>query len=132
MLDRKRLDDALRAAVDLGTVPGVVAAVSDARGLVYEGAFGRAGTASGPMRPDTVFRIASMTKVVTTVAVLMLHDEGRLDLDQPLAAYLPAYSQPPVLDEFDAATLRYRTHRAARPITIRDLLTHTEIGRAHV
>lgn len=125
MLDRKRLDDALRAAVDLGTVPGVVAAVSDARGLVYEGAFGRAGTASGPMRPDTVFRIASMTKVVTTVAVLMLHDEGRLDLDQPLAAYLPAYSQPPVLDEFDAATLRYRTHRAARPITIRDLLTHT-------
>lgn len=125
MLERKRLDDALRAAVDSGTVPGVVAAVSDARGLVYEGAFGRAGAASGAMRPDTVFRIASMTKIVTSVAVLMLHDAGCVDLDKPLAGYLPGYREPPVLDDFDAATLRYRTHRAARPITLRDLLTHT-------
>jgi CubicO group peptidase (beta-lactamase class C family) len=125
VLNRKLLDDALRAAVESGAVPGVVAALSDARGILYEGAFGRAGNARAALAPDTVFRIASMTKVVTSVAVMLLRDEGRLELDAPFAEYLPGYRQPPVLDAFDAATLRYGAHPAARPITIRDLLTHT-------
>ncbi len=121
-----QLDDALRGAVAAGLAPGVVAALTDRDGVVYRGAFGLAGVASGePMRTDHVFRIASLTKLVTTIAALMLVEEGRIALDAPFKHYLPGYRQPPVLRSFDHETLRFDAAPAARDITIRDLLTHT-------
>jgi CubicO group peptidase (beta-lactamase class C family) len=77
------------------------------------------------MPPDAIFRIASMTKLVTAVAVMQLVDEGLVDLELPLAAYLPGYSQPPVLTHFDARSGRYETRPAARDATLRELLSHT-------
>jgi CubicO group peptidase (beta-lactamase class C family) len=116
------VDDALRSAVDAGLAPGVVAALTDRDGAVY----GLAGVASRePLRTDHVFRIASLTKLVTTIAVLMLVEEGRVELDTPFKRYLPAFRQPPVLRSFDRERLRFDAAPAARDITIRDLLTHT-------
>lgn len=120
------VDAALERAVADGAVPGAVAAVSDRTGTLHQTACGvvRAGEGA-PLRVDHVFRIASMSKLVTSIAVLMLHDEGRVDLDAPFADYVPGYVQPDVLDAFDAASGRYRTRPARSAITVRQLLTHT-------
>jgi methyl acetate hydrolase len=120
------LDDVLRAAVADGNVPGVVAAVTDRHGAVYCAAAGHAAAERGlALRPDAVFRIASMTKLVTTIAVLQLCEQGRLELDAPFKRVLPEYRQPPVLRAFDPSTRQYDTTPAERDITVRELLTHT-------
>src|SRR6478609_1197496 len=73
------LDAFLRSRVETGDVPGVVAVVVDAHSTVYEGAFGKADVArSRPMTLDSIFRLASMTKPITTLAAMMLVEEGRL------------------------------------------------------
>lgn len=74
---------------------------------------------------DTVFRIASMTKIVTTIAVILLSERGEVDLDAPMADYLPDYHQPEVLDHFDFRTGAFSTRPAQHRVTIRQLLTHT-------
>lgn len=105
-------------------MPGVVAAVGDSGRIRYAGAFGRAAT-SPPrvMQTDSVFRIASMTKLVTAVAVMMLVEEGRAVLDAPLAEHVPGFRQPEVLVRFDAGG--WTTRPAAREATLRELLSHT-------
>lgn len=130
-LHAQRIDAMLDEAVVAGRTPGVVAGVIGDDGVVYEAAFGRARTADDkPMQVDTIFRIASMTKPVTTLAVLMLCERGALALDAPLAEYLPGYRQPEVLERFDSVTGEYTTRPARRAITIRQLLSHTS-GYGH-
>jgi CubicO group peptidase (beta-lactamase class C family) len=104
------LDALLRAAVDQKRVPGVVAMVAMPEGAVYE--------ASAGLSKDTLFSIASMTKPVTSVAVMQLVEAGSLKLDDPVATYLPELAKPQVLE---AGKLR----PARNPITVRHLLTHT-------
>jgi len=119
------IDAALRRAVEAKEVPGVVAAAANDRGLLYEGAFGTRDIAKGtPMTADTIFRIASMTKAVTSVAAMQLVEQGRLDLDQPIGNVLPELSAPQVIEGFDDAGAP-RLRPAKRPITLRLLLTHT-------
>jgi methyl acetate hydrolase len=116
----------LREAVDQRLVPGVVAAVSDRDRTIYTIGFGAAQRRNGvALSPHSVFRIASMTKVVTSIAVLMLVEERRLDLDAPISSYLPDYEQPGVLEHFEPGSGTYVTRPAAEPVTIRQLLTHT-------
>jgi len=116
----------LRAAVLSGAVPGIVAAATDSRGIVYRGAFGSAAVDQRrPLRLDSVFRIASMTKLVTAIAVLQLVEQGRVELDAPFKRFLPAFREPGVLRAFDFATRGYDVEPAGRDITVRELLTHT-------
>jgi methyl acetate hydrolase len=119
-----QIDAALSAAV-AGGVPGVVAMAADAGGKIYEGAFGvrRLGGAAA-MTLDTVFRIASMTKAITSVAAMQLVEQGKLSLDGPAPAIDPALSSPQVLTGFDAAG-KPQLRPAKRPITLKHLLTHT-------
>jgi len=120
------LDRVLRAAVLSGAVPGVVAAATDRRDLVYLGAFGSAALDQRrALRTDSVFRIASMTKLVTAIAVLQLVEQGRVDLDAPFKRFYPEFRQPPVLRAFDSVTREYDAEPAGRDITVRELLTHT-------
>lgn len=120
------IDEALERAAAERRVPGAVAVVTDRRGVLHEAACGLAATREQrPMRLDTVFRIASMTKPLTAVAVLMLAEEGKLSLDDPLARHLPGYEQPGVLESFDADSGWYTVRPAKREVTIRDLLAHT-------
>jgi CubicO group peptidase (beta-lactamase class C family) len=119
------IDMVLLQAVAAGEVPGVVAMAASDRGITYEGAFGRRDLAGGTaMTQDTVFRIASMTKTVTSVAALQLVEQGRLSLDGALPDIDAALNAPLVLEGFDAAgapILRPARNR----ITLRHLLTHT-------
>jgi methyl acetate hydrolase len=118
------LDRALQTAV-AGGVPGVVAMAADADGPIYQAAHGvRDVTTGAEMTLDTVGWIASMTKPVTSVAAMQLVEQGRLELDAPLAPLLPVLAATQVLDGFgDDGTPKLRPPR--RPITLRHLLTHT-------
>ena len=120
------IDKVLADAVARGDIPGVVAMVTDRRGIVYQGAFGVADAASGrPMTVDTVFRIASMTKPVTSLAVMQLVEQGRLSLDDPAEKYLPQLANLKVFESFDAKTGAYTVRPAKRAPTVRHMLTHT-------
>jgi len=121
----RQIDAALRRATDAKDVPGVVAVAANDKGVIYEGAFGTRNLAQGPtMTLDTIFRLASMTKAVTSVAAMQLVEQGRLQLDQPIGGVLPELSAPQVLEGFDDAGAP-RLRPAKRPITLRHLLTHT-------
>jgi methyl acetate hydrolase len=116
----------LADAAARGDVPGVVVTVVNKDGVLYHEAFGKSSTLRNtPMAKDTIFNIASMTKAVTSVAIMMLVDEGKLKLDDDVAKYLPKYKDPLVISKFNSADGSYETRPAQRPITIRHLLTHT-------
>ena len=119
--------DAYLASVVRDTrIPGLVGLAVEADGIVYLGAFGRQNVGGGvPMATDTIFRIASMTKPVTSVAVMMLVQEGDLGLDDPVSQYLPAFEDKQVIETFNPADKTYTTRPAATPMTVRHLLTHT-------
>ena len=120
------IDSYLTSVVRDTRIPGIVALVVDADGVVYTGAFGRQNVAAGvPMTTDSIFRIASMTKPVTSVAVMMLVQEGDIGLDDPVSQYLPAFEDLKVIENFNAADKSYGTRPAKTPMTVRHLLTHT-------
>jgi methyl acetate hydrolase len=120
------MDRMFEAAVDRGEVPGVVAAVMNKDQILYLKAFGKQDVARGvPMSRETVFRIASMTKPVTSVGIMMLYEEGKLRLDDPVGNYLPAYKSREVLATFNERDATYTTRPARSEMTIRQLLTHT-------
>ena len=116
----------LKTATDRGDVPGVVVAVVNKDGTLYHEAFGVSSTVRRtPMAKDTIFNMASMTKPVTSVAIMMLVDDGKLKLDDEVAKYLPKYKDPVVISRFNDADATFDSRPATRPITIRHLLTHT-------
>jgi CubicO group peptidase (beta-lactamase class C family) len=120
------LSSVLKSATERGDVPGVVVAVVNKEGLLYNEAFGVSSTITKrPMTKDTIFNMASMTKPVTSVAIMMLVEEGKLKLDDEVAKYLPKYRDPLVIAKFNEADGSFETRPAKRPITIRHLLTHT-------
>jgi len=118
------IDQVLRAAVEAGDVPCVVAMAAGDDGLIYEGAAGpRAAGGDDPVTPDTMLRIASMTKMVATTAALQLVERGMLDLDAPVDSYRPEFADVPVLEGFDGDEPRLRP--PATRATVRHLVTHT-------
>jgi methyl acetate hydrolase len=125
MRELPQIDRVLKAAVDRGDVPGIVAMAGGREGQIYQGAFGRRALPDGAaMTPDTVFWIASMTKAVTSTAAMQLVEQGRLLLDQPIANVLPELAARQVLEGFDPVG-EPRLRPARRPITLRHLITHT-------
>jgi CubicO group peptidase (beta-lactamase class C family) len=116
----------LKTATDRGDVPGVVVAVVDKNGVLYNEAFGKSSTIRNtPMTKDTIFNMASMTKPITSAAIMILVDEGKLKLDDEVAKYLPKWKDPVVISKFNEADASFETRPAKRAITIRHLLTHT-------
>jgi methyl acetate hydrolase len=116
MASRTGVDEVLQGAVDRGDVPLVVAMAADRDGVIYEGAAGGATV-------DTTFRIASMTKMVATVAALQLVESGDLDLDEPVETFVPDFGELMVLEGFDGDTPRMRPPETKA--TVRHLVTHT-------
>jgi CubicO group peptidase (beta-lactamase class C family) len=114
------IDQVLRSAVEDGVVPGVVAIALHRDGVIYHGAFGKARAgADTPMGIDSIVRIASMTKAITSVAALQLVERGLLTLDEPASVILPE------LDELSVLTEGGALRPAQGRVTLRHLLTHT-------
>jgi CubicO group peptidase (beta-lactamase class C family) len=125
-LEGAAIDASLRSAVERKDVPGVVALVTDRQRVLYQGAFGVADVATGrTLSVDALFRIASMTKVVTSLAAMQLVEQGRFGLDDPVEKYLPEFAGLKVFESFNAPTGEYRLRPASRPPTVRHVLTHT-------
>jgi methyl acetate hydrolase len=120
------LDTKLSAAVARGDVPGLVVVAATRDRILYQGVFGKAEVGrERPMTADAIFRIASMTKAVTSVAAMQLYEAGRFSLDDPAEKYLPELANPMVIESFDGATGAYKVRPAMQKITIRHLFTHT-------
>jgi methyl acetate hydrolase len=123
---KSALDSFLSGQVSRGIVPGVVAVVVNKEGVLYSGAFGKQNTAKDvALATDSIFRIASMTKAVTSVAAMMMIEQGKMKLDDDVASYLPAFKSMKVLTAYDEKAGTYETRPSTKPITIRQLLTHT-------
>ena len=99
--------------------------IKDNQVIQYKG-YGYADMATKkPMQKDQLFRIMSQTKAITSAGILILYEQGKLLLDQPISEFIPEFKNPVVLDKFNDADTSYTTHPAKREITFRDLLTHT-------
>ena len=122
----ERVDDVLASAVRRQEVLGVVAMAVDRDGVFYRGARGTADDILDmPIRTDAIFRIASMTKPVTSVAAMQLVERGLIGLDAAATDYLPVLHEALVVDEFDTKNSTYTLRSPQTPITLRHLLTHT-------
>jgi CubicO group peptidase (beta-lactamase class C family) len=122
----------IQEAVSRGDTPGVVEIVVNRGGVLYEGAAGSFEVAKKvPMPANAIFQIASMTKPVTSVAIMMLVEQGQLKLDDPVSKYLPGYDNLQVITKFDPTDATYETRPARTMMTVRHLLSHTSgIGYA--
>src|SRR5947199_6492831 len=118
-----RIDRFMQQYVDSGQIGGAVGLVLENGRVIYQHAVGWLDKATERrMTPDALFRIASQTKALTTVAILSLVEEGSLAAGDPVSRYIPAFAHTTVGTKSDTGLV---TKPAARPITIRDLLTHT-------
>ncbi len=120
-----RIDAMCKEAIEESQIPGMVALVAKNGKIVYYKAFGKADNESGRiLKRDDIFRIASQTKAITATAVMMLWEEGKFKLDDPISKYIPEFNDAQVLDSlYPDGT--YSTTPANKAITIRHLLTHT-------
>jgi CubicO group peptidase (beta-lactamase class C family) len=120
------LDDFLAKWVNEGKIPNAATFIAKRGRIIHYKAFGfRDMQTKMPLERDDIFRIASQTKAITTTAILMLNEEGKLLLDDPLSKYIPYFANPSVLVSYDSVSSTLETRPATRPITIRHLLTHT-------
>jgi len=123
-----RVGNYVRDEVATGRIPGAVVLIQQHGKPVYTQSFGARDVATGvPMSVDTIFRLYSMSKPITSVAAMMLVDDGKLALDDPLSKFIPAFADVKVgVERTDAADKpALRLEPAQRPITIEDLLRHT-------
>lgn len=121
-----RIDKMLLEAIAQKEIPGAVALIARDGKIVYYKAFGFADAQSErAFQKDDIFRIASQTKAITSTAVMMLWEEGKFQLDDPISKYIPEFRDAQVLDSLNEQDMSYTTKPADKPITIRHLLTHT-------
>jgi len=130
----KRIDQNINEWMSDGRLNGTVALIVRNGKIVYHKAFGYDDLAkTKPMKTDMIFRIASQTKAITSVAVMMLYEEGKFLLDDAVSKYIPEFAKPQVINVFNEKDSGYTIVPAKREITIRDLLTHTSgIGYAQI
>jgi CubicO group peptidase (beta-lactamase class C family) len=118
------VDETLRSGIARRKIPAVVGMAASDRKPLCAGSFGKRDAAGPPVRADSIFQIASMTKAITSVAAMQLVEQGKMNLEEPLSGRLPQLANLDVLEGFDAAGKP--SFRSARtPVTLRHLLTHT-------
>jgi len=124
----KRLDDTIRNEITSGKIPGGILLIQQHGKPVHFECFGVRDPDTGqPMTPDTIFQIYSMSKAVTSVAAMMLVDDGKLALDDPVSKYIHSFADAKVGVDISDEAGKYplKLEPLKRPITIRDLLRHT-------
>ncbi|HCY41116.1 MAG TPA: serine hydrolase [Prolixibacteraceae bacterium] len=121
-----RIDQMCADAVKNGDLPGIVSLIARNGKIVHWKAYGMADNQAGrTLKRDDIFRIASQSKAITSTAVMMLWEEGKFQLDDPISKYIPEFKNPQVLKSFKYSDTTYTTEPAKSEITIRHLITHT-------
>jgi CubicO group peptidase (beta-lactamase class C family) len=121
-----RIDTMLLQSIDKGWIAGAVGFIARDGKIIYNRSFGVSDLENKmPMQTDNIFRIASQTKAITSIGLMMLFEEGKFLLDDPVSKYIPEFAHPQVLDKFNEKDTTFTTVPSRREITIRDLLTHT-------
>lgn len=130
----QKIDKLVQQYIDSNWIAGAIALVAKDGNIVYYNALGYDDKLQNKlMKKDAIFRIASQTKAITSVAVMMLYEDGKFLLDDAISKYIPEFKKPVVLDKFNKDDTSYTTIPAKREITIRDLLTHTSgLGYAQI
>ena len=130
----QRIDKVLQEYVDKKWIAGGSAIIARDGKIVYYKSLGYDDTENKVrLKRDAIFRIASQTKAITSVAIMMLYEEGKFLLNDRVSRYIPEYKNQQVLDKFNAADTTYTAVPVKRDITIHDLLTHTSgIGYAQI
>ena len=121
----ERIDNMLKQSLKDNTIPGAVALIVRNGRIVFHEAYGNADANGKKLQKDAIFRIASQSKAITSTAVMMLWEEGKFRLDDPISKYIPEFKNPEVLVNFKYADTTYTSRPANKEITIRHLLTHT-------
>ena len=122
----QRIDNAINAEISIGKIPGAVALIMKDGDVAYHKSFGFADIDAGtPMQTDSIFRIASMTKAITSVAAMTLYERGYFRLNDPIAKYLPEFGDMRVVSAVDDDGNVVTTVAAENPIRVIHLLTHT-------
>jgi len=120
------LDEVMENQIEMGRIAGGVVMISQGDRIIADNAWGWKNMEDEqPMETHHLFRTASMTKAVTSAAILQLVEQEKISLDDPLEMYIPEFAEPVVLTSFDAETGTYETRPATESITIHHLLTHT-------
>src|SRR5438045_1427419 len=128
----KRIDTNIDQWIKEGQLNGATFIILRNGKVVYHKAFGFA-SENVPMRTDNIFRIASMTKPIISVAAMMLYEDGKFLLTDSISKFIPEFKKPVVLDKYNAADTTYTTVPAKREITMRDILSQTSgIGYAQI
>lgn len=135
----KKIDQVIQQYIDSSWLNGAVAIFVRNNQIVYYKALGYDDVSKKtPLKKDAIFRIASQTKAITSLAVMILYEEGKFLLDDPISKYIPEFKSPKVIALFNENDSTFTTVPAAREITIRQLLTHTSgldypvIGSKHM
>lgn len=121
----EKLDNFIQKYIDEKKIPGGIFLIARKGNIVYNKSFGTRNDKNEEYKQNDIFRIASMTKAVTSVAIMQLYEQGKLGLDEPVQKYIPAFKEQQVMDSFDKTDSSYTTVPAKHPVTIRHLLTHT-------
>ena len=122
----QRLDAFLQRMIEDKLAPNVVTFVAHKGKVVHHKSFGYSDIVKKkPLKKDDIFRLASQSKAITSTALMILFEEGKFLLEDPISKYIPAFKNPQVLETYDKDTYKYTTHPAKSEITIRHLLTHT-------
>ncbi len=121
-----QIDEHIKAYIADGKVPGGAFLIAKGGKVIYEKQFGyRTSKQETPYAEDDIYRIASMTKAITCVAVMQLWEQKKIGLNDPVYKYIPAFKNQVVLDEFNSADSSYTTIPVEKAVTVRNLLTHT-------
>ena len=120
------IDNLINSFIDDNQIPGAVVLVGDNKNILYQKSFGiKNPITNDKYQINDIFRIASMTKAITSVGVIKLWEKGKIGLDDPIEKYIPEFKNVQILDSYNKKDTTYSTIHASKSITIRQLLTHT-------
>jgi len=121
-----QIDSMINNEIEANNIPGAVVLIGDEKGINYQKSYGiKNPETNEEFKNDDIFRIASMTKAITSFGVVKLWEKGLIDFDDPIKKYIPEFEYVEILDSFDESDSSYTTMKRTKDITIRQLLTHT-------
>ncbi len=121
-----RIDSMIIQSIEDKWIAGATGLIARDGKIIYNRSFGVSDIDNRtPMQTDAIFRIASQTKAIVSIGLMMLFEEGKFLLDDPVSKYIPEFANPQVIDKYNPADTTYTTVPAKREITVRDLFTHT-------